>query len=54
MELFLGGLALVAFCASVSALEEHIRWMDSYKEAGEEDHQYHLDKQNNFEIDYRE
>lgn len=54
MELFLGWLGLVVFSVTISAFEEHIRWEEFYYEAGEEDRLYHLDKQNNFEIDYRE
>ena len=54
MELFLASIALIAFCTSASAIEEHIRWVDSYHEAGEEDHQYHLEKQSNYDIGYHE
>ena len=54
MELFLGAIALTIFTTTVAAVEEHLRWMDSYKKAGEEDRQYQIDKHSNEVIEYHE
>ena len=54
MELFIGAVALIALGTSLAALEEHIRWMDSYKEAGEEDSKFHDPDNSPHSIDYHE
>ena len=54
MELFLAAIALVSACAGLSAIEEHICWMNSYNEAGEEDRQYQENKHSNYDIGYHE
>ena len=40
MELFLAAVAITGLAATISAIDEHIDWMDSYRRAGEEDHEY--------------
>ena len=54
MEILLASVGLIAFCTSLSALEEHIRWMDFYNKDGEEDCEYHVNKHHNYDIGYHE
>ena len=33
-------MAIVGVATTITAIDEHIDWMDSYRREGEEDHEY--------------
>ena len=42
MELFLTAMAITGLATTIAAIDESIDWMDSYRRAGEEDHEYRV------------
>ena len=54
MELFLGATVFTAFVVVVAAIDEQINWLKSYDKAGEDDRQHQSDKQDDYDIGYRE